>query len=75
MSHFSFTTLLYHPWAMIVDAVGLLLLIGYHGYLSWILHHTPYQTHRGRSSYLRHAWVKTLRANEKDILAIQTMRN
>ncbi|MBK1695461.1 hypothetical protein CKO09_12035 [Chromatium weissei] len=75
MPHFSFSNLLYHPWAMIIDAIGLLLLISYHHYLSWILRYTPHQTHRGRSNYLRHAWVKTLRANEKDILAIQTMRN
>ncbi|MBV5309866.1 DUF599 domain-containing protein [Chromatium okenii] len=75
MSSFSISALLYHPWAMIIDAIGLLLLTGYHVYLSWILRHTPHQTHRGRSSYLRHAWVKTLREKDKDILAIQTMRN
>lgn len=60
-------------WA--IDAVGVLLLIGYHLYLKWVFGHCPERTYRGRSNRLRRSWVDAVRARGSDILAVQTIRN
>ncbi|WP_295457714.1 HAD-IC family P-type ATPase [uncultured Thiodictyon sp.] len=58
-----------------LDGLALLLLICYQLYLSRVFHRQPQRTHRGRSDRLRRAWVETIRAGGKDILAVQTLRN
>ena len=60
-------------WA--VDGLGLTLLITYHLYLWRVFHRAPERTHRGRSNRLRRAWVAMVRAGNRDILAVQTLRN
>jgi len=61
--------------SLIADGLSLFLLAIYHLYLSRVFRRAPERTYRGRSDRLRHAWVETVRAADKDILAIQTLRN
>ncbi|WP_295390462.1 HAD-IC family P-type ATPase, partial [uncultured Thiodictyon sp.] len=63
------------PWTWGIDALGVTLLIGYQLYQGWMFRHQPELTHRGRSNRLRRAWVETIRTGNKDILAVQTLRN
>jgi len=60
-------------WA--VDGLGLTLLIAYQLYLRRVFRLEPERTYRGRSNRLRRAWVATVRAGDRDILAVQTLRN
>jgi uncharacterized membrane protein len=57
------------------DLLGLAFLSAYHLYLRRAYRHAPQRTYRGHSNRLRTAWVETVRAGGKDILAVQTLRN
>ncbi len=63
------------PVSLWLDALGLALLIGYDLYLRRVFRRQPQRTYRGLSDRLRRAWVETVRAGGKDILAVQTLRN
>jgi magnesium-transporting ATPase (P-type)/uncharacterized membrane protein len=62
-------------WVWGLDALGLALLVGYQLYASGVFRRHPECTHRGRSNRLRRAWVESVRADGKDMLAIATLRN
>ena len=63
------------PWVWGIDALGFALLIGYQLYVGWVFRRHPERTHGGRSNRLRRAWIETVRAGGKDLLAIQTLRS
>ncbi|WP_295429683.1 DUF599 family protein [uncultured Thiodictyon sp.] len=62
-------------WVWGLDALGLALLLGYKVYAIGVFRRHPECTHQGRSNRLRRAWVESVRADGKDMLAIETLRN
>ena len=59
----------------VAEIAALALLLLYHGLLAWLWRRAPMRTHRGRSNRLRRAWVASMIDGDRDILAVQTMRN
>ena len=57
------------------DFPSLLLLVAYHGYLFLKVRRYPLQTAIGITNHARLMWVKVVMDNNRDILAVQTMRN
>jgi uncharacterized membrane protein len=51
------------------------LLLGYHGFLRAMLRRHPTYTIQALNSLARAAWVESVMAERRDILAVQTLRN
>lgn len=62
-------------YAIAAELAGVALLLGYHADLAWVLHRRPLRTYRVRANRLRYAWVASVMASGRDILAVQTVRN
>jgi len=52
-----------------------LLLALYHLHLAWISRHSPTITSFARNAQTRNAWVQNIMEHNRDLLAIQTLRN
>lgn len=51
------------------------IIAAYHGYLYTKVHRHPLKTAIGITNHARQMWVREVREDKRDILAIQTMRN
>lgn len=61
------------PVSVVLSA---LLLAGYHLYLRYrTRHHDPHYTLQAVNRVARRAWVESVMQNNRDILAVQTLRN
>lgn len=60
---------------LLFTAVSLLVLIGYHVVFYWRFRRKPLTTSLGLAHHLRGLWVETVMTAQKDILAVQTLRN
>ncbi|KAJ3027858.1 UNVERIFIED_CONTAM: hypothetical protein HDU68_002947 [Siphonaria sp. JEL0065] len=58
-----------------VTASSVLLLAVYHAWLISIVRHAPHKTVYGLSAHSRKAWVCAIMKGNKDILAVQSLRN
>jgi len=64
------------PWLeIILTSSAFLLLLLYHIHLIYQLRKAPMTTSIGLTNHLRLEWVQSVRRENKDILAVQTMRN
>ena len=54
---------------------AILLLVAYHLYLFHKTRHKPTSTSQGLARRTRALWVESIMKNNKDILAVQTLRN
>ncbi|MFP4076135.1 MAG: HAD-IC family P-type ATPase [Halochromatium sp.] len=60
----------------IADGLAILLLVGYHVYLRWLVAKHPERSYHARANALRHAWVEvTRKLGDHGILAVNTLRN
>ncbi len=63
-------------WPEIVLATAaLLILLVYHIHLAYQVRNAPLTTSIGLTNRLRRDWVKTVMAERRDLLAVQTLRN
>lgn len=60
---------------MLAFIVSTALLVGYHVFLRMKLRENPTYTVQALNNMARSAWVKTVMAERRDILAVQTLRN
>ncbi len=64
------------PWLeIILTLTAFLLLLIYHIHLIYQLRRAPMTTSIGLTNHLRLEWVQSVRREQRDILAVQTMRN
>lgn len=67
------------PLPMLTDLVALVAtlsaLIGYHIFLDHKVRHNPNYTFKATMAHSRAAWTRTIMAEGKDVLAVQTLRN
>ncbi|OQW94557.1 MAG: hypothetical protein BWK79_05535, partial [Beggiatoa sp. IS2] len=55
---------------------GFAILITYHAFLLWLLRRNPFSTSIGRTRHLLALWTEMIMTTaQKDILAVQTLRN
>ncbi len=59
----------------IITALSFSILFFYHLHLIYKFKRAPLTTSTGVTNHLRYKWVKMIRADHPDVLAIQTMRN
>lgn len=55
--------------------VSVLLLVGYYVFLRWAHRHDPAFTVQAVNRKARRAWVHSVMAHNRDVLAVQTLRN
>ncbi len=55
--------------------IAIALLVLYHLIFFIMLHYKPLNTAIGRTNYMRAIWVEFVTTQQKDILAVQTVRN
>ena len=60
---------------IVLAAVAILILLGYHLHLAHQVRTAPLTTSIGLTNRLRRDWVKTVMAERRDLLAVQTLRN
>jgi len=60
---------------LVVFALSAALLFGYHAFLRAKLRRNPTYTVQAVNSLARAAWVETVMAERRDVLAVQTLRN
>jgi len=60
---------------ILVTSTAFLILLIYHIHLIYQLRKAPMTTSIGLTNHLRLEWVQSVRRDNKDILAVQTMRN
>jgi len=58
-----------------LSAIAFILLILYHLYIIYKTRHDPMATAVGLANHVRKLWLKRVIADDKDILAVQTLRN
>ncbi len=58
-----------------LTSASFLLLIVYHAYLIYRIHTKPLTTSIGVTNHLRGHWVESIMEHNRDILAVQTLRN
>ena len=63
------------PHESILVLSALVLILTYHGYLYCRVRRHPLQTAIGITNHARQMWVEGVMQNQRDILAVQTMRN
>lgn len=54
---------------------GVVLIVTYHWYLYKLIQRSPFTTSIGITNHAREIWVKEIRKDRRDILAVQTIRN
>jgi len=60
---------------IVLAAVAILILLGYHIHLAYRVRTAPLKTSIGLTNRLRRDWVKTVMTERRDLLAVQTLRN
>lgn len=60
---------------IVLTGTAALLLVLYHWHLLYAIRNSSAETSFGRNAKIRTAWVVTVMRNDRDILAIQTLRN
>ena len=65
-----------NPWPeIILTSAACLILVLYHSHLFYQVRKAPLTTSFGLTNRLRRDWVQTIMEGNKDILAVQTLRN
>ncbi|EKD41106.1 MAG: hypothetical protein ACD_74C00028G0001, partial [uncultured bacterium] len=59
----------------LLTIAAFLLLALYHLHLYWVSRHSPTITSFARNAQTRNAWVQNIMEHNRDLLAIQTLRN
>ena len=63
-------------WSEILYAITtFVVLTTYHAYWIFKLRRAPLETYIGLARHLRHMWVESIMTHQKDILAVQSLRN
>jgi uncharacterized membrane protein len=60
---------------IVITSAGFLVLIIYHVHLFFKVRTSPMTTSIGLTNHLRREWVQTVMQDNRDILAVQTLRN
>ncbi|MEW6594143.1 MAG: DUF599 domain-containing protein [Thermodesulfobacteriota bacterium] len=63
------------PDDILLTAAAFLLLAAYHLHLYWVRRHSPAVTSFARNAQTRTTWVQNIMEHNRDILAVQTLRN
>jgi uncharacterized membrane protein len=58
-----------------ISGTGFLILVVYHVYLIYQVKNDPLKTSMGLTDRLRRDWVRTVMEDNRDLLAVQTLRN